>query len=175
VRVGQAAKARLVDGRDVEGVVSFVAQAAQTETRTYRVEVTVANADHSIRSGITADLRIPAGIVEAHRISPALLALDDKGGVGVRIVDADKTVEMVPVRVIKDDAAGIWVVGLPASATVITVGQELVVAGDKVDVSFESNAPGAAETDQAPSTATRSEAATPSAAKPVVAAAGDTE
>jgi len=141
VHVGQAAKARLVDGRDVEGTVSFVAQAAQTETRTYRIEVVVANPDHSIRSGITADLRIPGATVAAHHISPALLALDDKGGVGVRIIDDENVVRMVPVRVIKDDATGIWIVGLPATATVITVGQELVVAGDRVDASFESDAP----------------------------------
>ena len=137
VSVGQRANARLIDGRDVTGTVSFVAQAAQTETRTYRVEVLVPNADHSIRSGITADLRIPRGGVKAQRISPALLALDDTGGVGVRIVDAGNVVRMVPVSVIKDDSLGVWVTGLPDAATVITVGQELVVAGDTVEISYE--------------------------------------
>lgn len=138
--VGQNATARLIDGRDVTGTVSFVALAAQSETRTYRVEVLVPNPDHSIRSGITADLRIPRGIVKAHRISPALLALDDAGGVGVRIVDSSHVVHMLPVTVIKDDALGVWVTGLPEAATVITVGQELVVAGDSVDITYEPEA-----------------------------------
>jgi multidrug efflux system membrane fusion protein len=138
--VGQNATARLIDGRDVIGTVSFVALAAQSETRTYRVEVLVPNPDHSIRSGITADLRIPRGSVKAHRISPALLALDDAGGVGVRIVDSNHVVHMLPVTVIKDDSLGIWVTGLPEAATVITVGQELVVAGDSVEITYEPEA-----------------------------------
>jgi len=140
VRVGQPAQARLIDGRDITGTVSFVAQSAQPETRTYRVEVVVPNTDQSIRSGITADLRIPRGSVPAHRISPALLALDDAGGVGVRIVDAEGIVRLVPVNVIKDDALGVWVTGLPDTATVITVGQELVGAGDRVELTLESDA-----------------------------------
>jgi multidrug efflux system membrane fusion protein len=140
LHVGQNATARLIDGRDVTGTVSFVALAAQSETRTYRVEVLVPNPDHSIRSGITADLRIPRGSVKAHRISPALLALDDGGGVGVRIVDDAGIVHMLPVTVIKDDSLGVWVTGLPEAATVITVGQELVVAGDSVDITYEPEA-----------------------------------
>jgi len=140
LHVGQNATARLIDGRDVTGTVSFVALAAQSETRTYRVEVLVPNPDHSIRSGITADLRIPRGVVKAHRISPALLALDDAGGVGVRIVDVGNVVRMIPVSVIKDDSLGVWVTGLPEAVTVITVGQELVVAGDKVNITYEPDA-----------------------------------
>jgi multidrug efflux system membrane fusion protein len=138
--VGQNATARLIDGRDVTGTVSFVALAAQSETRTYRVEVLVPNPDHTIRSGITADLRIPRGVVKAHRISPALLALDDAGGVGVRIIDSGNVVRMLPVTVIKDDSLGVWVTGLPEAATVITVGQELVVAGDIVNITYEPEA-----------------------------------
>jgi multidrug efflux system membrane fusion protein len=141
VAIGQEAAARLVDGHDVTGTVTFVGHAAQPETRTYRVEVQIANPQHDIRSGITADLRIPRGMVAAHRISPALLALDDQGGVGVRIVDENNVVQMLPVKVIKDDRQGVWVTGLPESATVITVGQELVVAGDKVEVSYEAPQP----------------------------------
>jgi len=141
VAVGQQAGARLVDGRQVVGTVSFVGQAAQVETRTYRVEVLVSNPDHSIRSGVTADLRIPRGMVAAHRISPALLALDDQGGVGVRVVDAGNVVRLLPVKVIKDDVQGIWVTGLPDATTVITVGQEMVVAGDTVEVSYEPEQP----------------------------------
>jgi ABC-type cobalamin transport system permease subunit len=58
----------------------------------------------------------------------------------VRIVDADKIVRMMPVNVIKDDSLGVWVTGLPEAATVITVGQELVVAGDSVDITYEPEA-----------------------------------
>ena len=131
------AGALLGDGRNVSGKVSFVGSAADPQSRTYRVEITVPNADHSIRGGLTADLRIPNRTVLAHRISPAVLALDDAGGVGVRILDARRMVRMLPVKVIKNDPKGVWVTGLPEVATVITVGQEMVVAGESVDVTFE--------------------------------------
>ena len=45
--------------------------------RTYPVEITVKNADYSLRSGLTATLRIAIDQVTAHRLSPALFALDD--------------------------------------------------------------------------------------------------
>ena len=137
VRIGTVATAVLGDRRAVTGKVSFVGSAADPQSRTYRIEITVPNADHSIRGGMTADLRIPDQTVFAHRISPAVLALDDAGGVGVRILDAQRIVRMLPVTVIKNDPKGVWVTGLPEVATVITVGQEMVVAGESVDVTFE--------------------------------------
>ena len=137
VRIGTAASALLGDGRSVTGKVSFVGSAADPQSRTYRVEITVPNRDHSIRGGLTADLRIPNRTVLAHRISPAVLALDDAGGVGVRILDERRTVRMLPVKVIKNDPKGVWIIGLPEVATVITVGQEMVVAGESVEVTFE--------------------------------------
>ncbi len=134
---GIVASALLGDGRRVEGTVSFVASAADEQTRTYRVEITVPNETRAIRSGLTADLRIPDQTIAAHRISPAVLALDDAGGVGVRIVDVDQIVRMLPVQVIKNDPDGVWVTGLPEVATVITVGQETVVAGEPVEVVYD--------------------------------------
>lgn len=137
LKPGTVSTALLGDGRQVEGVLTFIASAADEQTRTYRVEVTVPNADGRIRSGLTADLRIPDQTIAAHRISPAVLALDDAGGVGVRIVDEHQIVRMLPVKVIKNDPDGVWVTGLPDVATVITVGQEMVVAGERVEVIHE--------------------------------------
>ena len=46
-------------------------------------------------------------------------------------------VELHPVSIIREASDGVWVSGLPNVATVITVGQELVVPGETVDVDFE--------------------------------------
>jgi hypothetical protein len=46
-------------------------------------------------------------------------------------------VRMVPVTIIKDDPDGVWVSGLPEVVTIITVGQEMVVDGERVDVTYE--------------------------------------
>ncbi len=73
----------------------------------------------------------------AHKISPALFSLNDEGDVGVRIVNDAGRVEYHPIRIVRDDVDGAWVTGLPEVATLITVGQELVVPGQQVELSFE--------------------------------------
>jgi len=40
---------------------------------------------------------------------------------------------------LSDDSDGVWVSGLPNRAGVITVGQELVTAGERVDPVFQNN------------------------------------
>jgi multidrug efflux system membrane fusion protein len=61
-----------------------------------------------------------------------VLTLDEAGAVGVRTVDAQGRVAFVPVQVIANASDGVWLVGLPAEANVIVVGQEYVRAGDRV-------------------------------------------
>lgn len=133
------ARAKLLTGEQVEGHISYVAQVAQETTRTYRVEIQVPNPSYTIRSGITADIAIPVATFSAHQISPALLALDDAGNIGVRILDENNIVRFVQVEIVKDDPTGVWVSGLPEVATIITVGQELVVAGEKVEVTYDAS------------------------------------
>lgn len=131
LETGSAGEARLVSGQRVAGTIRFVAKSADPATRTFLVELEVPNPDGQLRDGITAELRVPTKTVVAHKITPAILALDDQGRIGVRIVVAER-VRYVPVEIVSDGADGIWVSGLPASATVITVGQDYVADGEKV-------------------------------------------
>jgi len=133
----------LIDGREVTGVVSFIGRQSDAATRTYAVEIEVPNPDYLLRSGITTEVRIPVATVLAHRVSPSLLALDDEGRIGIRTIDADNQVVFNLIDILDDDQGSIWVSGLPAVATLITVGQELVVPGERVEVSFESGGPDA--------------------------------
>ena len=139
--VGAAAVGRFATGATVAGPVSFISQQADPATRTYRVEVTVANPDYALRSGITTEIDIHAGETIAHKVSPAVFALDDAGRVGVRIVDSDDRVYFQLVEIIADDDDGVWVRGLPDVTTLITVGQQFVVAGQRVDVQLQETAP----------------------------------
>jgi membrane fusion protein, multidrug efflux system len=84
------------------------------------------------RDGITAELYFPLGKAPAHHISPAVLGLNTQGEVIVRIVDDEDTVSFVKVQIISDTITGVWVTGLPPVANIITVGQELVMPGEKV-------------------------------------------
>lgn len=140
VKIGDTGWAKLITGERVEGRVRFVAKSADNATRTFRMELEVANRAGAIRDGITADIHINANKVEAHRISPAILSLDEKGAVGVRILDATKHVRFMPVQIVADSPEGVWVTGLPKTVTIITVGQEYVTNGQEVDATPEDKA-----------------------------------
>jgi multidrug efflux system membrane fusion protein len=140
VTVGDPATVTLVTGQTVTGKVRFVADKADPATRSFRVDVELPNPDAKLRDGVSADIRIPVKRVMAQKISPAILVLDDNGTIGVRTVK-DGKVAFVPVRVISDGPAGMWISGLPDRVTVITVGQEFVSDGEKVETVADTGKP----------------------------------
>ncbi len=123
---------RLASGQEVEGVVKFVGSVADPETRTFVVELQVDNPNHLIRDGLTAEVYIPINIVPAHRISPAILSLNDQGTVGVKSVNGNSLVKFHPVKIIGHEEDGLWVTGLPETIDLITTGQDYTIAGEKV-------------------------------------------
>ena len=133
VAVDDQARARLATGETVHGRIRFVAPVADDSTRTFAVELEVDNRDGLLRAGGTAEMLIPAETVVAHRISPALLTLDDAGNVGVKIINDDGAVEFVVADIALSTADGVWVAGLPPTATIITVGQGFVPSGAVVN------------------------------------------
>ncbi len=133
VDVGKEATAQLATGETVRGRIRYVAPVADEATRTFEVELEVDNRGGALRAGGTAELRIPAEQVLAHRISPSLLTLDDAGNVGVKIVNDDGRVEFVVADIALSSNDGVWLAGLPETATIITVGQGYVASGVTVD------------------------------------------
>ena len=135
--IGTTAIGVLASGETATGTISFIGNQAESATRTYRVEATVPNPHHRLLSGATADIAIVVGEVDAHQISSALLALDDAGQLGVRTVDPGGHVVFRPVEIVADADEGVWVTGLPTTVTLITVGHQLVVDGERVEVRLE--------------------------------------
>jgi len=133
IQIGNTGWAKLVTGERVDGKVRFVAKSSDAATRTFRVELEVPNPNGLIRDGITAEIHISAATVEAHKISPAILALDERGQLGVRVVDQNKRVRFVLIKIIGDGPDGVWVTGLPKQVTIITVGQDFVNEGQEVN------------------------------------------
>jgi multidrug efflux system membrane fusion protein len=131
LRVGDPASATLVTGETVQGHIRFVADRADTMTRTFRIEVELPNPDNKLRDGVSADLHIPVKQVKAIHISPGILVLDDQGVVGLRAV-TDGTVRFYPVQIVSDGPDGMWVSGVPDRVEVITVGQQFVNNGERV-------------------------------------------
>jgi len=140
LKLGDPASATLVTGQTVQGTIRFIAQRADAATRTFLVEVQLPNPDAKLRDGVSADIKIPVRQVTAQKISSGILVLDDNGVYGVRIVEHG-IVHFLPVQIVSDDPDGMWVSGLPAHVTVITVGQQFVSEGARV-VPIEAGAHG---------------------------------
>jgi multidrug efflux system membrane fusion protein len=132
VDVGDRAEARLATGEAVRGLIRYVAPVADESTRTFMVELEIDNRDGALRIGGTAELRIPAEKVLAHRVSPSLLTLDDAGNIGIKLVNEEGETEFVVADIALSTSDGVWLVGLPETATIITVGQGYVVNGTAV-------------------------------------------
>jgi membrane fusion protein, multidrug efflux system len=138
VETGRVARVSFANGQLAEGRICFVSARAVAATRTFSAEVWVANAEgadkarYDIPSGIAAEVSFPLGTTSAHLVSPAILALDDGGRLGVKTVDAKHTVAFHPVRIVRSAEDGVWIGGLPPTSQLITLGQGFVRAGETV-------------------------------------------
>lgn len=132
IEMGSRGEVRLLDGRVVTGVVSYVGAVAAEATRTFPVEMKIPNPEARIIEGVTAELALPVREVRAHRVPPSVLTLSDNGALGVKAVDDRGVVVFHEAKVLGDSPEGIWLGGLPDEITLITVGQEYVVEGQRV-------------------------------------------
>jgi membrane fusion protein, multidrug efflux system len=133
IKIGELAKVQLVTGETASGRIRFVAKTASQSTRTYRVEVELPNPDGAIPDGITAEVSVQLAQVAATRMPRSALTISSNGDVGVRSVDANGRVAFVPVSVVEDQQAQMWVAGIPDRARVIVRGQDFVRDGQEVE------------------------------------------
>ncbi len=133
VRKGGPGSAKLATGEIVNGTIRYIAPVADEATRTFTVELEIDNANGALRAGMTAELIIPAETIYAQKISPSLLTLDDEGNLGVKTVDEAGKVEFHAADIAMSSSEGVWIAGLPFSATIITVGQGFVNEGNFVE------------------------------------------
>ncbi len=133
VAIGELAEVRLVTGDKVQGKIRFVAPRASNQTRTFRVEVEVPNADGRIPDGLTTEVAILFAPIEATRVPRSALTFSSAGELGVRIVGEGDKVGFVPVKPVEDQGDSYWVSGIQADARVIVQGQDFVREGQVVD------------------------------------------
>jgi multidrug efflux system membrane fusion protein len=132
VKVGAKADIRLVTGETVTGKIRFVSKSASATTRTYRVEVEIANPDGAIPDGITAEVAVRLAPVAATRIPRSALTFSASGNLGVRVVGDGGVVAFVPVKPLEDEQSFMWVSGIADGAQVIVQGQDFVREGQRV-------------------------------------------
>ena len=132
LNIGSKTEISFINGSKIEGELTYIASAADEQTRTFEIEISVPNEGYLIKEGITAEITIPLEQQKAYKISPSVLALLDDGSVGVKILDENDVVQFVPIVLLKDTPDYLWVSGLPDQIRLITVGQEFVLEGQTV-------------------------------------------
>lgn len=134
LKLGASAVAKLISGQTLTGHIRYVSRDADPQTRTYHLEITIPNPRMTVRSGLSAEVKIGAGRGPAHLVPVSSLVLDAAGRQGVRYVMADGRVAFAPIKVVEETPQGLWVTGLSGPVQLITVGQSYVADGQKVRV-----------------------------------------
>jgi len=133
VKVGDKAQVRLITREVTEGQVRFISRKASQQTRTYRVEIGIDNKTGVIPDGVTAEVVLRFAPVAAARVPRSALTFSGEGKLGVRAVDSAGKVAFVPVTIVEDGQADLWVAGIGDELRVIVQGQDFVKEGELVE------------------------------------------
>ena len=117
-----------------EGKITFISPAAETSTRTFEITIEADNSDLAYKSGITTSILIEGSELQAHKISPSILTLQDDGSVGVKALSNENIVIFYPIQKVKDTVDGMWISGLPNIVNLIISGQEYVTNGQLIEL-----------------------------------------
>ena len=131
IKPGLDAEINFISGEKYNTEVSFISSAADTRTRTFRVEAELDNADLNIKDGLTGELIIYTEPVKAHFIPTSAFLLGDQGNVALATVLND-VVQIMDVQILIDTVQGAWITGIPDETNVIVGGQGFVKDGDEV-------------------------------------------
>lgn len=141
LELSQQANVDFIGQPDIEGTLRYISQLSSPATNTFAIEIEIPNPSNKIPAGISAEVDIQLDTQSAIKITPAMLALDESGNLGVktiinRQIQDDKTelaeVEFVPIQLVKAQRDGVWLSGFDDLVDIITVGQGFVRDGDSV-------------------------------------------
>ena len=132
VTLGAQADVRLITGEVARGTVRAISRDASAQTRTFPVEVAIANPSLAIPAGMTAEITLRAAATKAVMLPRSVVTLSAEGELGIRVLLPDDSVGFVPIDVIEDTPKALVLGGVPAEARIIVAGQDLVANGDKV-------------------------------------------
>ena len=133
LEVGQKVSTELVNGRELTGVISYVAPQADIETRAFKIEAEIKPVEKVKLLGSSVSSRIITSTKKAHFLSPSVISLDASGALLVKAVNEDNKVVSYPIEVIQSESNGIWLLGLPDVVNVITMGQGFVLPDQIVE------------------------------------------
>ncbi len=132
IALGQNVDVELSNGESVTGQVSYISATADVDTRSYKIEVHVDNSAGHRWIGMSATLSVAVAKVAGHWVKTSVIGLNTDGQLQVKAIDKDSKVVIYPIDIIRTEADGIWISGLPSEVNLITLGQDFVIAGQQV-------------------------------------------
>ncbi|CAM4254915.1 efflux RND transporter periplasmic adaptor subunit [Vibrio agarivorans] len=131
LEVGQQAKIRFMNDARVTGTVRYISRVSSLSTNTFPIEIEIDNPNQRIPAGISSEVELALKETQAVKVTPAMLALDESGNLGVKTLIEDR-VKFVPIQLVKAEQDGVWLSGLGEHVNIITTGQGFVRDGDQV-------------------------------------------
>ena len=120
------------DGTTATGEVRYVRREASGVTRTFPIEVAIANPDAAIPAGMSAEIELAAKTAPAVVLPRSVIALDANGVLGVRVLTEAGAVAFLKVTIVDDSPDGLVLSDIPAGTRIIVSGQNMVSEGQKV-------------------------------------------
>ncbi|MEF1290932.1 efflux RND transporter periplasmic adaptor subunit [Vibrio sp. M260118] len=131
LELGQQARVRFINGQEAEGKVRYIARVSSAATNTFPIEVELPNPQQRIPAGISSEVSLNLQSQMAIKVTPAMLALDEDGNLGVKTLVVDR-IKFVPIQLVKAEQDGVWLTGLGEQVDIVTTGQGFVRDGDQV-------------------------------------------
>ncbi len=135
LKLGTLAEINMLSGEKLQGKLSYISSVANETTRTFRIEIEIANPDDQLYpSGSTSSISLPIREDEVHKLTLSTLVLDKKGNLGIHALDApssndnanERKVLFYPVSIFITSPEYLWVSGLPKELDIITKGHGFV-------------------------------------------------
>ncbi|MCB1338580.1 MAG: efflux RND transporter periplasmic adaptor subunit [Maritimibacter sp.] len=121
------------DGTEAEGIVRYVRREASGVTRTFPIEVAIANPDAAIPAGMSAEIKLAIETDPAIFLPRSAITLDVSGALGVRVLSDDNVVSFLTVTIVDDTSRGLAIAGIEPGTRIIVSGQDMVSDGQTVD------------------------------------------
>ena len=131
-----------IAGKIYPGLVNYISKTSDPETRNFKVQIKIDNKNFQILSGLSSKIEIELQPQKAFFIASSLISLDDKGRIGIKIVENGKVI-FLPINIISDVGDGYWVniqdEQKRKEIYIISQGKEYTISGEVVDIKFEDN------------------------------------
>ena len=131
-----------IAGKIYPGLVNYISKTSDPETRNFKVQIKIDNKKFKILSGLSSKIEIELQPQKAFFIASSLISLDDKGRIGIKIVENEKVI-FLPINIISDVGDGYWVniqdEQKRKEIYIISQGKEYTISGEVVDIKFEDN------------------------------------